>query len=574
MVPRRYAGYRLAGLPLENVNAKVSEAADVLKANATPLPTYKENIPVPNYKNANVSMGAHRSSISLSNNKTVLGNAEEIQKMINAKPPGVLTLGWNVNNTSELDDKGRFAAARIAQKEFKRIFNDIPDGTIVKNSPIGGTSGDYTRADAYMTQGMGPLQSDGQQYGIMKNGQMEPLSPFIPMTEHAHHLADRAERGGQQEIADFIRLELGRRYKKDNPLPKRIRKAGQNLKAKLKGQNTVNSQQQMRDEYDDQMDYDEPYYDDDDYTERNYYSNIKPETTRVRDRDRAITRNISAPVRDSGPEVDFNTRNRIAGDPIYVPEIQLRNYNKDQIRRDMSRYSPGNEQVNTTLEPGSTSEALYSAAYPNVYIPTAQDINQVRQLQSELAMIPGGARRALDQIEAVRPRAAPPTLTIGDNGTIYGDRPFGRARSEYNVPTLDSWDSDIVRPSPNFVPNDTQMRDVARADVARGYTDTRPMDEYNFRDPNDVRRASTTYLQNSPEMINEMRQYQTILNPVQQRSDYALQDQNARVSSNPDIIALDRSGNTNTDLVSAIRGELGLRRNYNSLIPDTDDIPF
>ena len=249
MVPRRYAGYKLAGLPLENVNAKVIEAVDVLKANRTPMPLYQEELPIPGY-DASVSMSAAGSGSSTlesarnTNYGNVLGNSAELQKIINAKPPGVFTLGWGVNNKRELDDKGRFLAARTAQKEFKKIFADMPNGTIVKNAPVGGTRGDYTRADAYMTQGMGPLQEDGVQYAVMNNGQMEPISPFVPMTDHARHLADRAERGGQQEIADYIRLELNRRYKQDNTIPKRIRKAGEKLKEKIKSKLNKKSRNQ------------------------------------------------------------------------------------------------------------------------------------------------------------------------------------------------------------------------------------------------------------------------------------------------------------------------------------------
>ena len=576
MVPRRYAGYRLAGLPLENVNAKVKEAGDVLKANRTPMPTYEEEVRIPGY-DASVFMGADSSGGTTIENgrnrdyKNVRGNSAELQKLIDAKPPGIFTLGWGVNNKSELDDKGRFLAARTAQKEFKRIFADMPNGTIVKNAPVGGTRGDYTRADAYMTQGMGPLQEDGVQYAVMNNGQMEPISPFVSMTDHARHLADRAERGGQQDIAKFIRLELDKRHKQDNTIPKRIRKAGEKIQGKIKSKLNKKSRNQFNnDEYYD--DYDDGEYDDP--------FRIKTESDRVNQRDDIIRAEISYPVRDSGPEVPYGARARIHSNPVHVPEIQLRDYNKQSIARDNRRWgTEGIERVNTNLEPGSISESLYRDAYPNVYIPTAQDINEIRSLQASLAMIPGGARRTLDNIEAVRPRAAPPTLTVGDDGTIYGDRPFGRARSVYTVPTLDSWDSDIVRPSPNFVPDYNQIRDIARADAGRGYTDAvhSRQSDYNFRDPTQIRESMQTnsFVPSNPELTNEIRQYQTILNSAQQRSPTRVSMDARRRSSNPDITSL-TVPDPEPSAVDAIRDELGLRRRLSngSLAPETDDVPF
>ena len=52
---------------------------------------------------------------------------------------------------------------------------------------------DYERADLYSRFGFGPLQDDGAQFGVVRGGRIQPLSPFIPLDDHASHLARRAE---------------------------------------------------------------------------------------------------------------------------------------------------------------------------------------------------------------------------------------------------------------------------------------------------------------------------------------------------------------------------------------------
>ena len=239
---RRFAGYRLAALPTEDISDKLREAAAVLEANATPMPDYIDQVPVKD-SIFDVHMHAFPATGFADEPGRNIGNPGEIQRVINAQPPGGLELGWgpglnidramrqqgidpdipsaeteqfleDLNEGRTYEPKGdveRFRIARAAQQKFKNILEDIPDGTIVYNAPVGALNEDFTRADAYMHQGFGPVQADGSQFGLMKGGQIEPLSPFQVMLSHAEHLATRARAANQPEIADAISAEIANR---------------------------------------------------------------------------------------------------------------------------------------------------------------------------------------------------------------------------------------------------------------------------------------------------------------------------------------------------------------------------
>ena len=567
MVPRRYAGYRLAGLPLENITRKVKEAAAVMQENATPLPDYNELITVPG-TDSQVHMAAvPDSGISLNLDDVVQGNPNEIQKIINAKPPGVLTLAWGVEGSNNLDDKQRFAAARIAQKEFKRIFKDIPNGTIVRNSPVGGLNKDYTRADAYMTQGMGPLQRDGQQYAIINNGVMEPVSPFTPLQDHAEHLIQRSKAGGQLDIANAIEEELA--YRKDT-------ESGIGAEA--------------RPDYED-----EEYYEDlpDDPPSRPY-------TLEAKDVAEGVLTERAARAEHAGNDV--RGRAGLSGsNRAHLPEIAQ--------REDAKAYLDGINRYGYQV-------------YTGVPDATPDQISEFRDVQARYAGQSSALRSLSDQVEQVYQRPSPPILSINDWGTILQDRRMTRPNDEYRSDLTEDDRRTLLRDRVGGVftgvtgtgdrPSDPAwMRQHAGQRV---FTDQR--NRYsggawvNQNEPN------------SPQMVQDMRAYQLIGEQANPYLEGPMNEyQTNRASTNPDIpMAVQinpRGSHTPSDFfghtiqtsdttprhigprvppvqsrdfpppaprrprqeisaVDAIRNELGLRGRSPSgaLIPDTDDIPF
>ena len=68
-----------------------------------------------------------------------------------------------------------------------------------------------------MRGGFGPLQEDGAQYGFIKGGQINPLSPGVVLPEHAAHLGKRAAAAGDKTLAKEIESEASRRITNDVP---------------------------------------------------------------------------------------------------------------------------------------------------------------------------------------------------------------------------------------------------------------------------------------------------------------------------------------------------------------------
>ena len=586
MIPRRFAGYRLAGLPLENVSGKVKEAADVLKNNYTQMPTYEESIDIPGTE-ARVVMNAWpNGGINLRTDSNIAGNPGEVQKIIDAKPPGVLTLGWGLEGDRfGLNDKQRFKAARIAQKEFKRIFADIPNGTIVQNAPIGGMSGNYTRADAYMSQGMGPLQHDGQQYAIMNNGEMTPVSPFTPLEGHAEHLSRRSSAGGQVDIANLIQDELASRRDRqaygyeDSPPPS----------SRYVDENGIN-----------------------------YVGPTEFKDFTVREMTEDAYRSEHMGGGESYP-LPANHEDRVVRDERripHLPEIAQRNVAKDAIQGiSQSEYLQLNNR-----DPFDNSPAF------NV---TPQEIGEFRDEQTRFASQPSYLRDMSDIVEGVYNRPSPPVLSIDDAGRVLQDRRRPRTR-------------DLANADLNLTEDD--RRTIMRNRVGGMFTGGRAGVSMADSDPNDLRSTRSGFSDhrsdrarpNSPALVEDMRTYQAIAARVDPylRGPRTESDAN-RASTNPDIamaVQLDpsrtplinitgrhsrtpdpnnrvagprvppvesrefpaprprgnrvRTTNPSEGLmmdeppapsaVDAIRDELGLRRRSSngSLVPETNDIPF
>ena len=582
MIPRRFAGYRLAGLPLENVSGKVKEAADVLNSNYTQLPTYEESIDIPGTQ-ARVVMNAWPNGrMNLKTNSDVVGNSGEVQKIIDAQPPGVLTLGWGLEGDGSLNDKQKFRAARIAQKEFKRIFADIPNGTIVQNAPIGGMNGDYTRADAYMSQGMGPLQHDGQQYAIMNNGVMNPVSPFTPLEGHAEHLSRRSSAGGQTDIANLIQDELASRrdrqaYGYEDSSPSRY----------VPG----------------------PEYDgDEDGVTRVGPTEFKDFAVREMTEDAYRSEFLGGGRGALGGPRPANHEDRVVRDERrtpYLPEIAQRHVAKNAIQGiSQSEY----------LQLRDRDSFDNSPAF-NV---TPQEIGEFRDEQTRFASQPSYLREMSDAVERVYNRPSPPVLSIDDAGRVLQDRRRPRTRDMANT-DLNLTEDDRRTIMRNRVGGmftggvDSDPTDLRTA--RSGFSDQR---NYSGRWPSNPRQP------NSPALVEDMRSYQAIAARVDPylRGPRSESEAN-RASTNPDIamaVQLDPnrtlssnitghsdSSDPNTRIagprvppvesrefpaptpvpsrserrqsisaVNAIRDELGLRRRLSngSLAPETDDVPF
>jgi hypothetical protein len=129
-----------------------------------------------------------------------------------ANPPTVeYGLTWDVNGDygdAGLQGREALAVGRATSKKWQEIIAKMPENALVTNSPVGASDGNFKRADAYMASGFGPVQVDGNQYGIVKGGQIIPLSPLAPQKDHAMHLAGRARMAGEVKLGEDVMAAL------------------------------------------------------------------------------------------------------------------------------------------------------------------------------------------------------------------------------------------------------------------------------------------------------------------------------------------------------------------------------
>ena len=211
---RRFAGYKLAALPIEDISKELEDALKALtygpKRN---LPGFNNDYKVPNSP-ASVGLNASPQDFRQWNSnegEKVYGNKSEIQKIVDANSPGMYTLAWGTSGVNNSDKGLKVRVAREADRRWREMIKELPEGAVVRNSPVGVSSGDYSRADLYARRGFGPVMADGQQFGLIHNGQIEPLAPFSTDTQYAQHLSERSIAAGESDIANSITSEIQRR---------------------------------------------------------------------------------------------------------------------------------------------------------------------------------------------------------------------------------------------------------------------------------------------------------------------------------------------------------------------------
>jgi hypothetical protein len=224
---RRFAGMELAGIPVENVSVQLNDALKKLReVQSNPGERghygFNKQVVVPG-SDANIAISAQRAALGselMDTNQTIYGNPEQIKLIADKNKGDIYTLSWSVdgsygaeptwNDTQSMRNE-RVKIARAADRGFNEAIKGLPEGSLVENSPVGASHGDFSRADIYMQKGFGPVQSDGVQYGLIEQGKIRPLSPLSVNQAHAEHLAARAERVGNKKLSSAISQELERR---------------------------------------------------------------------------------------------------------------------------------------------------------------------------------------------------------------------------------------------------------------------------------------------------------------------------------------------------------------------------
>ena len=346
---KRFAGARLGSTPIEDVTDQIKQTLEKLEV-AKGVQGFNRTVKVPGTEETvHISADPTYLGINLSDGAKVLGNASQIKKLQEAGAPGVVTLQWNTSANSGSSDGTKLRVGRAAERAFRDALKELPEGLIVTNSPVGAMSGDYERADLYARRGFGPVQTDGAQYGIIHNGQIEPLSPFIADENHLRHLADRAYEAGDLETNDLVRRALNQR---------RAENLDQQMKAasESKGYGSYSDDDYQYD-YNDYDDYDQP---------------------------RPITRDDIKQSIEYAIAPESNTFSGNYGNVTVIPEIEARR----------------GYQRNTQYAPEGS------------YEPTPDDVEEFRALQIGQLNTPSRARDVIDFINSASPRPTPQPVTV------------------------------------------------------------------------------------------------------------------------------------------------------------------
>jgi hypothetical protein len=287
-----------------------------------------------------------------------------------ANPPTVeYGLTWDVDHSygdAGIQGRDAIAIGRETQKRWNSLIAKMPENALVANSPVGASGGDFKRADIYMASGFGPVQVDGQQYGIVKGGKIIPLSPLAAQEDHARHLAGRARKAGEIQLGDDVMAALS------DPARKQI------LDYSPEGGVLAGRKDGF---YDDR--YDDGGYDDD-YT--------PPVTTReLREDAQRFKQDIQNPG---------TYRREGAG----IPEIGIRNAVDQEIRyRGLERSNDAGNDLS-----GRGPDDL-----------SGSDIQEMRDAQVAMLRQPGRGRQLSDQLNEVMPRQLPQRITADDLGNSY-----------------------------------------------------------------------------------------------------------------------------------------------------------
>ena len=248
------------GTPLDILagpNLPAQASAESLDESFTPTGTDKR---------VRLSASAHPFNYDFSGelgDKPIYGDKESLERLIKAQPKTEYGLSWDVNgsyNEGRVDNPAEaLRIARETQRQWNKLIGQMEEGAVVVNSPVGASEGDYGRADLYMASGFGPVQRNGQQYGIIHNGKIEPLNPVGTDLDHGQHLAKRTRMAGDVGLSDQMLKALSEN--------KDLRSVGENRFIDTeKGYGRT-----------DYRPGDDPPYDDYDYQDDDYYPPFRPE---------------------------------------------------------------------------------------------------------------------------------------------------------------------------------------------------------------------------------------------------------------------------------------------------------
>ena len=146
-----------------------------------------------------------------------MGSKSTVEMIREANPELQYDLSFSVDGKFEEDTanpmsrRDAVSLAREVDRRFDKLIPKLQENSIVYNTPVGAKEGNYERADLYMRKGFGPVQIDGAQYGIIKDGQIVPISPLKPDDNYALHRADRSLRRGDQELSEQMLAGVIRR---------------------------------------------------------------------------------------------------------------------------------------------------------------------------------------------------------------------------------------------------------------------------------------------------------------------------------------------------------------------------
>jgi len=230
---RRMAGIELAAHPLTDVGQQLNEARGALRRamvaiNPEIMGTgdipYNRGDAAPVF-NEGFDLNGHHVGLHANPHQVSIGGVNEMGPMerpqmgdkatydiLAQNPPSVeYGLTWDVDGSygdNQIAGRDAIAIGRATQKKWNEVIKKMPENALVVNSPVGAGDGDFKRADIYMASGFGPVQNNGQQYGIVKGGTIIPLSPFAADTRHATHLAGRARKAGEIKLGDDVLAAL------------------------------------------------------------------------------------------------------------------------------------------------------------------------------------------------------------------------------------------------------------------------------------------------------------------------------------------------------------------------------
>ena len=218
---RRFAGAKLVAVPFENVTPQLRVAKQHLEALAEgakekdiadqQFAQSLEDSFIPKGSTHRVALHANARPMGGMrlgdlDKGPFMGDPETYRLLAEVTPKTEYNMSWDVdgsyNGGRDIDPRERVRIARETQRRWDGLISKMEEGALVTNSPVGAGQGDYGRADLYMASGFGPVQGDGQQYGVIRSGKIVPISPYGVDEDHGKHLAKRARMAGDVEFSD------------------------------------------------------------------------------------------------------------------------------------------------------------------------------------------------------------------------------------------------------------------------------------------------------------------------------------------------------------------------------------